>query len=420
MAVADGLIEIGSTGLERAGGIMIEEYLRDLRGIRGARAYREMRDNDAVVGSVLFAVSMLLRNADWKVSAAGEEPEQEDAAAFLAECMTDMSHSWDAMLTEILSMLVFGWSYHEIVYKRRAGAAAKVPSAFGDGKIGWRKIAIRGQETLSTWDLDEAGGLQGMVQLDAYAQRGAVLIPIDRALLFRPSAYKGNPEGRSVLRSAYRSWYFKKRIEEIQAIGVERDLAGLPVLYIPNRIMKSTEAGEVATLSTYKDLIRNIRRDEQEGVILPGDRDANGHRNVELTLLSTGGRRSFDTTAILTWYNQQIAMSVLADFILLGQAAVGSFALSSDKTALFASAIQSWLRSIAEVFNRHAIPRLWQLNGFPAETMPTLAPGDIETPNLKELGDYISALAGAGAPLFPDDRLESHLRFVAGLPQREE
>lgn len=33
-----------------------------------------------------------------------------------------------------------------------------------------------------------------------------------------------DPEGKSILRNAYRSWYFKKRIQEIEGIGIEATL----------------------------------------------------------------------------------------------------------------------------------------------------------------------------------------------------
>jgi hypothetical protein len=36
--------------------------------------------------------------------------------------------------------------------------------------------------------------------------------------------------------------------------------------------------------------------------------------------------------------------------------------------------------------------------------------------DLGQLGSFITALAQAGAPLFPDQTLETYLRGVAGLP----
>jgi hypothetical protein len=36
-----------------------------------------------------------------------------------------------------------------------------------------------------------------------------------------------------MLRTAYRPWFMKKRLEEFESIGIERDLAGLPIMWLP-------------------------------------------------------------------------------------------------------------------------------------------------------------------------------------------
>ena len=72
------------------------------------------------------------------------------------------------------------------------------------------------------------------------------------------------------------------------------------------------------------------------------------------------------------------------------------------------------------MFNEHAIPRLFEVNGFDTKKLPTIEYGDIETPDLGALGNYIQVLAGAGVPLFPDDLLENHLRSLASLPEKRE
>jgi len=46
--------------------------------------------------------------------------------------------------------------------------------------------------------------------------------------------------------------------------------------------------------------------------------------------------------------------------------------------------------------------------------------GDIETVDLKELGEYVAKLAGAGMPLFPDEEVENQLRLQGGLPEKSE
>jgi phage gp29-like protein len=238
--------------------------------------------------------------------------------------------------------------------------------------------------------------------------------------LFRTSAQKNNPEGRSLLRNAYRSWYFKKRIEEIEAIGIERDLAGLPVAYVPPEYLSSAASPEQQqVLMAVQNIVSNIKRNEQEGVVFPVIYDDSGHRMFELTLLSSGGSRQFDTDTVITRYDQRIAMTILSDFILLGHERVGSFSLGSSKIDLWTMAVDAVAKSIAEVVNQHAIPRLLRLNGMDDTNPPKLVYGEVSHVDLKELAEYVSKMTAAGI-LNPDDRLEEFLREVAGLPAPED
>lgn len=416
------LTELGTTGLRRSGGFVIDEYVQHLRGARGHRTYREMAENDPVIGSILFAIEKILLRLEWRIDA-GDETEQDLAIRdFIEECLNDMSDSWDQTLQQILSMLVHGWSYHEIVYKKRQGPNQDDPtkrSQFNDGKIGWRKWSIRAQETLWRWEIDENGGVQGLYQIDPSSYRGEIYIPIEKALLFRTNVSKNNPEGRSLLRNAYRPWYFKRRIEEIEAVGIERDLAGLPVAFVPPEYLASNaSAAQLNVLNAITTIVQGIKRNEQEGVVFPLMFDDNNNEMFRLQLLSTGGQRQFDTDKIITRYDQRIAMSVLSDFILLGHDRVGSFALGSSKIDLWTMAVESIAKSVAEVVNKHAIPRLLNLNGMNPEKMPILTYGDVASVQLAELGDFIQKLTAAGA-LTPDEKLEEYLRDVAGLPPME-
>ena len=419
MATDENLIEIGTTGLRTNGGQIDQEWLAQLKGQRGVRAYAEMRDNDAVVGAILYAIESLIRQVEWTVRPANESDAAARAAEFLEECVGDMSTDWEAFISEVLSMLVFGFAPFEIVYKVRGGDSddPSQRSAYDDGRIGWRKFAIRGQDTVASWEMDPDGGIRGLWQRTPPTYE-ETLIPIEKLLLFRTRSERNNPQGRSVLRNGYRSWYFLKRLQEIEAIGVERDLAGLPVLQVPPEIMtaKATPA-QKALRSNLESMIQQIRRDEREGVIMPAELDREGKpTGFKLSLLSTGGSRSLNTDEIIRRYESRIAMSVLAEFILLGADAHGSFALAASKTALFATALRSTLESIASVLNRFAVPRLFALNPeFDRELLPSFDYGDIEDRPLDELGGFLQTMTGAGL-ITPDARLEDHLRSAAGLP----
>jgi hypothetical protein len=410
---------IGTPGLRQYGGYITEEFLKELRAERGVRVYREMADNDPIVGAMLFAITTLVRQCEWTVQAATDDEEGDAGKTFVEEVLDDLDTPWTEVIGEICSMFVYGYAPMEIVWKRRLGQKQTDParrSSYEDGLIGIRQIALRSQQTIVRWEISpEDGSLQGVVQQPI--ERPQVLIPYEKMLLFRTTAERSNPEGRSILRNAYRPWFFKKRIEEIEGIGLERDLAGLPVARIPGEYFdQSADAQDKAILQAWQRMVTQVRRDQQEGILIPSDRDSSGNRLFEFELLSTGGSRQFDTSKVIDRYNRAIATSVLADFIFLGQQSVGSFALSSDKTALFATALGAFTKSIADTFNRHLLPRLWSLNGLDYATMPTLVPADLEKQNLVEVSTFIQTLAQSGATLFPDRELENHLRKLAGLP----
>lgn len=415
------LVELGVSGIKRAGGYVDEEFLPALRGRKSVQVFREMSQNDSIVGALLFAVEQLLKGIDFKVIAPDETPEAQEAKEFLESCMDDMSHSWGDFIAEVLSCLTYGWSWHEIVYKKRVGPwekDGKRRSKYTDGKIGWRKLPIRSQETLLRWVFDDTGGIQGMVQM-APPKYQTVILPIDKSLLFRPNIAKGNPEGRSILRTAYRSWYLKKRLEEFEAIGVERDLAGMPVAKVPaDYLEKNATEEKKAMVNAFRKMVRGVRRDENEGLILPNKYDLDTKQPLfEFELLNAGGSRTFDTNSIIGRYEQRILMSVLADFILVGHEGVGSYSMHTDKSGLFRSAINSIADNIADTLNRHAVPRLFEANGWKLPELPKFEPVDVDPPDLQQLSAFISATGAAGMQWFPDPDLEQFMREIARLPE---
>lgn len=407
--------EIGRIGQKRYGGTFYEEFLRELRGKKGIETYREMAENDDTIGAILFAVEMLIRQASWNVEPGGDTPKDKEAAEFVEQCMHDMQDTWTDTISEILSFLTYGWSFHEIVYKRRMGKTRdqKTRSKYNDGLIGWRKLPIRAQETLYQWEYDDEDNLIAMTQLPP-PNYGLITIPMDKAMLFRTKSRKGNPEGRSILRNAYRSWYFKRRIQEYEGIGIERDLAGLPVFTAPEdiAIWDEDDPDMVKLRTGMEAMVQKIRVDELAGIVKP--------HGFEFELLNSGGSKQFDTNAIIQRYDTGMAMTVLADFIFLGHQQVGSFALSSDKTELFSMAIGAYLDIICETFNSQGIPQLIDVNESHFDGItdyPKLAHGDIENADIQKLAAYIKDMTGVGI-LVPDDGLEDYVREAAGLPER--
>lgn len=410
--------EVGNTGLQRSAGYVDEEFLAALKGEQGKKVYRQMSDNDPTIGAVLFIARHLINSVHWTVEAASDKPADKKVAEFIEECRNDMNITWKDFIDEILTMLIYGYSVNEIVYKRRKGkrrGSVTLSSNYSDNKIGWAKLAIRSQATIERWKFDEYGEVLGVYQrkVPSYEE---VYIPREKFLHFTTESRYNNPEGRSLLRNVYRPWYYKKNIEEIEGIGIERDLAGLPILQPPEDLdIWDPDDEDMQNLrKTGEQLVQNIRRDAAEGILLPFGWD--------LELLSTGSNRQFDTNKIINRYDQRIAMTLLGDLLLLGAEGDGSFALADVKKSLLAAALESILQRVVEVLNRDAIPRLVDLNVFPRMSKgkyPKFVVSEIETPSIEELGIYLNRLSAAGMQLFPDERLENVLRTMASLPEKK-
>lgn len=433
---------LGDSGLTRYGGY-VDDPWRRLTGARWQREVRAMLDTPVIRGMVV-AVEMLIRRAEWQmtpaesqeelpVEAEGKEAaaarraaapsrtvgvEAQEVADFVESCRFDMRTPWEDTLAEILSFLPYGYSLHEIVLKRRLGDEGNPSSAADDGLIGWDEWSPRPQDTLVEWIFDDRGHVVGFVQQGQnLAQR--ITIPLSRCLHFRAGGYRGSPEGESVLRAAYVDWDAINKLQRIEAIGIERDLAGLPFAGLPSEYLGGNRTPQQdAVFQAVKKIVTGVRNNDQAGVIFPLEYDDKGHPRFEFKLVSTGGSRQFDTGSVISRRATYMTMTLLADFLMVGHGQTGSYALSQDKTRLFTTAISAWIDVIANVINKQAIAPLVKINGIDPRLTPILRPGALDDTDLKATSEYFKALMPLIQRLSPEDQLAlgRHLFDLADWP----
>lgn len=388
-------------------GLRQDEFVTQLRGRQGVKKYREMSENDAVIGAILHSMTMMIRSIEWRV-----EGESDEANDFVRSVMYGMDDkSWEEFISDVLTMLPYGFSVFEMVPRRDK-----------DGLIRMKKLAGRSQWTIDRFETNQNGDVLGVWQVAAQKN---VFIPYPRLLHFRTTSISGEPSGRSVLRSGYTSWRAANNIRYFEGVGIERELNGLPVVRIPSEYMAADASdAQKALFNQMKTIARDVKRNEQGYIILPSDRyaDEDGKQTnnlmVEFDLIASKGTRDIKTGEVILRYEQAIARSVMADFVMLGANDRGSFALSKSKAELFLKALEGYADTIAAQLNRKLLPYLWELNGMNPDTMPKIARGRVAPVDIDELGQYIQRLAMSGVDFFPDDTTENHLRDVAGLPAR--
>lgn len=391
--------EVGVSGLKESWGYIHEEFLRDLNtSQKRYKLYDEMRQNNPIIAAMMQAIELSIKQIEVHVD--GED----ERAEFVESCLEDMSQSWNEHVGEALTMLPFGFAPFEVVYKRRQGENAKEPSQYSDGRIGWRKFAFRSQDSLRNWDMaPENGELRGFYQ-QAWNDYKLRYIPVEKLLLYRTTSEKGNPEGRSILRPAYVPYYYVKNLQTVEAIGAERDLAGLPMIKLPE--LADTASGST-DMNNAEAIVRRIRQDEQAGAVIPF--------GWELTLLASPGSKAVDVAAIIERHEKRMAMVAMAQFLMLGMDKVGSYSLSKDHSDFFLMAINAIVDNVCETINKYAIPRLLKLNGMSTVEPPQLMHGIPSRTDIQVVGDFLQKMASSGF-ILPDDDFEKWLRDLIGAP----
>jgi len=407
------------------GQIRADEFLPELRGKKAIRKYREMRDNDSTIGAVMYATEQVLRDVDLKVMPANDTPQAKKEAEFVESILDDMDHTLDDHVAEALSSLSYGFAWFEVIYKRRTGPTTrsdKGRSKYSDGRMGVRKIAIRAPWTISRFDVDnQTGDVLGIYQ-DGSRYNNTNYIPTRKSLYYRTTTINGDPAGRSILRNAYTSYEYVNNLQSIEAIAVERELAGIPVARIPAEYLSgdatATQSGFVNNLQS---ILRDVKFNEQGYIILPSDTypDKDGaptnHKLVDVELMSSNGTRNIDIDPVVRRYQHDIARSVLSEFLMLGGGNTGSYALSKSKTDLFLRALESYIQAIVDVLNKQLVERLWELNGLKYDLMPQIVAGDVAPHDLREIAGFLRNLNGADINVSDHPEVIQDLMDIAEL-----
>ena len=389
-------------------GIRSDEFLPDLRGLRGIKRYREMSENDSTIGAILSAMTLMVRATKWRIEDGSEEARE--LVEWSLHNLEDAT--FQEFIAEVLTFLPYGFSIHEVV----ARPASKHPR----GWVTLRKLAARAQWTIDRFDADENGNIKGVYQIAA--QRSS-FIPYGKLLHFKTTSAAGDPSGRSVLRSAYESWYFARRIREIEAVAIERELNGVPLLKMPAEYLSADASpAQKATVEAFKRIGRDLKKNEMGFALIPSDPYQNEDGKytevpmMSLELIASQGKRDIDTNLTILRYEGAMARSALADFVTLGSNDRGSFALSKSKSDLFLTALTGYLDTIAAVLNRSLIPTLCDWNGIPEKDRPRVTHGTVAPTDLGELGEFLRRLTLAGFDFRQDPVTEAYLREISGLP----
>lgn len=379
------------------------EYNKDLYGIKGLRIYDKMRKSDGTVRGTMRLAKTPVLAGQWSMKPASQSDKDQMIADFVWMNLTQwMTSSWPQLLTESLLMLDFGYYMFEKVF---APGEQITNDPDAKGRIVWQKLAPRHPMDVKEWFFDYEGG---PLSVDLWSPpvyvpglQGGVFqgfqqwtnIPIDKLLVFSFDKEAGNIEGISLLRSAYKHWYYKDNLYKIDAIQKERHGIGVPVIQLP--------AGySPQDLSLADSLGRNLRTNDRAHVVLPP--------NWTLAFAELKGQ-PVDCISSIDHHNEEIEKQILGQFLQPKQKTD-----EADQT-LFLKATRFTADIVTDTFNSYAIRQLVDMN-WAGVRYPQLVVKRIgEQEDWRTASFTVRNYVGSGV-IVPDEPLEAAIREELGLP----
>mgnify|MGYP000427479363 CR=1 FL=1 len=424
--------DVGQVGLRNWSGDIRETpeslKLGDLHA--RTRILKEM-SIDPTIGGALQTFTNICLSCRWQVQEADipfveDDPEYAKAKAkaeadaqFLQECVEDLPVPFDDTVADVLGMLTYGFQIIIPQYKVRAGDSEipKFRSKYNDKKFGWRYMKPIAPDSVFKWVTEEAGqGYEGLTGIHQQTVTGYhAEIPRNRMLLFRTTSKLDNPEGESILLSAINTWRDKENLINMELVGIERNLEGIPVAYIPPEYMGEDATPDQRAMADYIiKAVANLKFNRQTGLVLPSTRDDQGHRLIDIELMGPSGNTRTDAARTAVEAKELLlAESVMAQFMKLVNE--GSNALSTDQTEMFVKALKGYMDRTKDVFNNEAVPELFRLNGDKSNNYPKLIYTGLEKKNITNIVNAITQASATGM-IVPTKALQSKLLDLLGMP----
>lgn len=398
-----------------------DERVPELRDRQGLRTYYDMKRADGTVRGALRLLKTPILAARWFVEPATDSTIDKNIAEFVAKNLFEqLSVPWYRFVEDALLMCEYGYMAFEKVWAIPSGPNDKVR----DGKLRLQKMAPRHPLDIQEWVWDANGGPEGFVMepisIEGYSGafssrpglspnytnlngRGyadpnmlgidpRIEIPMSKALVFTLEEEAGDLRGISILRSAYKHYYYKDTLYKIDAIQKERHGIGVPIIKMPPGF--SADDRKLA-----QDLGRNLRTNERAHIVIPS--------NWDVTFAILGGN-PVDCVPSIEHHDMKIKSNIIAPFM-------DEPNVNPDSLDVYYKTTRYIANTLCGTINHYLIPQLVGMN-FSRGGNPLLRVRRIgEEEALRTMSFAFRNFVGANA-IIPDEPLEKFLRNELDLP----
>lgn len=416
--------EVGFAALKTRAGKMQEESNMAFRYPQMLKVVAEMKYSPPVTIG-LGAINVLMNRADVCVEPVPGETEQDKfRREYLYSVLHDMTESWQATMQSISTYKEYGHQVSEMVFRRRL---TKNGSKFQDGLIGLEGLKNRPQNSIAKWNFSEDGRtlvsisqsitnvenscrFQNLTDKDGY-----IVIPREKFILFRCDPVDDNPEGVSILRSAYLAYKQLSLLTDHMLTGVAKSVNGIPVAQLPPNYMNPEGSdNEKATYANAKTVLDSIADGTAHSIIFPKMIDQDSKQDLfTISVLDQKATKIYDVESIVKMLQANILSVLSCDSLTMGDAG-GSLSLQDGSTNMLALTVAYRLSEIANTLNQQLVPLLWKMNGWSTDRLPKLKFKDVSSVSLEEFSKFFQRVAAVGGIEYTRDVLNK-VREVGGF-----
>ena len=349
------------------------EYDSELQGNTGSCNFKIMSKSDTTIGGIISSYKNPILSANWVIEEIPDATEDELKTIEVLNSWFFDKTDFGTLLNSILDMLPIGFSLFEQYYTKysRDNSVYMMPI-----------LSERVQQSIYRIDYDK----EIVEQRDS--QGSIIEIPFSSLVFFTFRKEGNDRRGVSLLRNSYYDYKDKKEIKVVAKKGITRGMLGLPVGKVPISVGTEDEA-----YKDFEDLVIDLGSREDnalsDSAIIP--------ENYTLEILKTDFKIE-DLKEYLAYYDSSMVMSVLTQFLTLGQGSSGgSYTLGRDQSDMFLDGLQFVIDYIEEIFNKEIIEKTVFFN-FP-NVDPTkfkLRGLNLNKKNNKEFADTIKVLLDSG------------------------
>lgn len=413
--------EAGTSGTAISYGYVVSrEKNNKLIGSRRYETAMDILQNAAVVAAGMRYFLNIVAKPKWKMVPADKSSQAKEVADFVEMCMHNMSDSWPRCVRRMAAFRFYGFGTHE-------WTTARDPDT---GRIGYASLESRPWHTVNRWEVDPKGTILGIEQLGPLTGE-SFYIPRAKLVYLVDDSLTDSPEGLGLWRMLVEPFERFKSYSQIEAMGFERDLRGIPVGSAPYQAIKQmVDDGELtqdqadAITAPIERFVKMAAKSTETGIVMDSStylaetetgENVSAARMFDLKLLTAGGTGFADIGNAIDRCQYQMAMLCGTENMLVGSGDQGSKALSEDKTRNFSMNVDSTQMDVVSSVNKDFIPPLMLFNGIPRNLWPKAKTESAAYMDASVKAQIMASLGNAGAVTRISDPAVNDIRIEAGL-----